>query len=65
MTDDNLLARRSSLPGRICPRSHLPRRHSYRHSRKRWHRPRRRTQSHKQVIRTRHISWEAVYSEWV
>lgn len=63
--DDHLLSRRPLVPGRICARSYLARRNRIRHISQRWHRSRRREESHQQAIGAGHIGGEAVHPQRV
>lgn len=59
-TDNHLLARGPTLPGRICARGHLPRRYRHWYPRQGWHCPRRRAQGHIQAPGARHLGGEAL-----
>lgn len=63
--DHYLLAGGPPLPGRVCPGSHLTRRHRDRNPRQGRHRAGRGAQGHVQVIRAGHVSGEALHSERV
>jgi len=65
MSDNHLLPRGTSLPGRVCSRGHLTRRHGHRHSGKRWHRPGCRAEGHIQAVGAGHIGGEALHPQWV
>lgn len=58
--DNHLLARRPSLPGRICARSHFPRRYRHRHPGQGWHRPGRRAKGHLEAAGAGYIRREAL-----
>ena len=65
LLDDDILPRRAVISSRVCARSYLPCRHSYRYIVDRWNCPSSRKKGYKQAIRTRHIGGKVIHPERV